>query len=139
MTTQTTTREKSFEPAIGPWSNLSGAYCAQMDQAFKAAEPGMQAVARVQMAWAQLALARARAWAAIPGDLGRCRSPADIATLQLNFWQDAQRAYTEGWQRLLVASRAAASQATDVAAAAPRRDVLAVPESPSAERKRQAA
>lgn len=140
MTTQSTTREKTFEPAGGPWTNLSSAACQQMDSAFKAAEPAMQALARVQMEWAQLALARTRAWSAVPADLSRCRNPADVATLQLNFWQEAQRAYAQGWQRILSASRGIAVPTLDAAASAapPRRDVLAVPDKVD-DRKRQAA
>jgi hypothetical protein len=140
MTTQSTTREKTFEAASGPWTNLSSTTCKQLDTAFKAAEPTMQALARLQLEWGQLALARSRAWAAVPSDLSRCRGPADIVTLQVNFWQEAQRAYAQGWQRVLAASRGLAVPGLDAAAAGepPRRDVLAVPE-PKDERKRQAA
>lgn len=140
MTTQSTTREKTFEAASGPWTNLSSTACKQLDTAFKAAEPAMQALARVQMEWAQLALARSRAWAAVPADLSRCRGPADVVTLQLNFWQDAQRCYAQGWQRILTASRGLAVPGLDEGSsnAPPRRDVLAVPETVD-ERKRQAA
>ena len=139
MTTQSTTRETTFEAAGGPWTNLSSTACQQMDTAFKAAEPALQAVARVQMAWAQLAISRARAWSAVPGDFSRCRGPADVATLQLNFWQEAQQAYAEGWQRILTASRGLAAPIAETPAATTRRDVLAVPESTSEERKRHAA
>jgi len=140
MTTQNTIREKTFEAASGPWTNLSSTTCAQLDTAFKAAEPAMQALSRVQLEWAQLALARSRAWAAVPADLSRCRSPADVATLQLNFWQEAQRAYAQGWQRILGASRGLAMPGLDAQppAAPPRRDVLAVSET-AEEHKRQAA
>lgn len=139
MSNQTTTREKPFEAAGGPWTNLSTIYCKQMDSAFKSAEPALQALARVQMEWAHLAAARARAWASVPGDLSRCRGPADIATLQLNFWQEAQRAYAQGWQRVLSASGALAAQGRDVAIAPTPRDVLSVQEAANPERKRQAA
>jgi hypothetical protein len=139
MTTQNPTRAKPFEAASGPWSNLSTVYSSQMDAAFKAAEPALQAVARVQMEYVHLAAARSRAWAAIPGDISRCRGPADFATLQLNFWQEAQRAYAQGWQRILSASSALAAQGRDAAPTAPRRDVLSVSDPAPDERKRHAA
>lgn len=142
MTMQNTTREKTFEAAGGPWTNLSSTYCQQLDTAFKASEPALQALTRMQMEWAQLALSRARAWAAVPTDLSRCRGPADVVTLQMDFWQEAQRAYAQGWQRIFAASRAMAGQGVDAAQqAAPARDVLAVTDAPAAAdaRKRQAA
>lgn len=138
MTTQTTTVQKPFEAAAGPWTNLSHTYCQQMDAAMKAAEPSMQALACVQAEWAQLAIARTRAWASLPGDISRCKSPADLAMLQFNFWQTCGRAYAQGWQRILHASSACAMQGSHVAEP-PRRDVLSVSEPHSETRNRQAA
>lgn len=138
MTIQNTTREKTFEAASGPWTNLSTTYCKQLDTALKASEPALQALTRVQMEWAQLAMSRARAWAALPSELSHCRAPADFATLQFSFWQEAQRTYAHGWQRILAASSALAAQGRE-AAAPKQRDVLSVSDGTPDERKRQAA
>jgi hypothetical protein len=128
MNNQNPMQQKPFEAASGPWANLSHTYCKQMDTAFKSAEPAMQALAHMQAEWAHLALARARAWASLPADISRCKSPADLAMLQFNFWQSAGRAYSQGWQRMLHAAAALAPQGLSAPAVEPRRDVITVPE-----------
>lgn len=138
MTTPNSTFQKPFEAATGPWSNLSHTYCKQMDASFRASEPVLQALTRIQLEWTQLALSRGRAWATLPLDVSRCRSPADLAMLQFNFWQTAGRAYAQGWQRLMAVSNASVMDAGS-AAEAGARDVLAVPDAEKTGRNRQAA
>lgn len=135
------TNPMQFEITTGPWTNLTHTYCGQMDAAFKAAEPMLHALGRVQVEWTHLATARSRAWANLPGALSHCRSPADVASLQIEFWQTATRNYMEGWQRIWSATATLTSRGGEVASgpASAKRDVLAVPDAEAAQRNRQAA
>lgn len=138
MTSRNAPLLKAFEAASGPWTNLSHTYCQQMDQALKAAEPAWNHLARLQAEWVKLATARGHAWATLPADISRCKTPVDLALLQVRFWQTAGQAYAQGWQRALAASTHmhAATQAAQATAA---RDVMSVLETAPEGQKRRAA
>lgn len=135
------TTPKPFETSTGPWTNLSHAYCGHMDSAFKAAEPMLNTLGRVQVEWTHLAMARGRAWAALPGALSHCKSPADVANVQAQFWQTATRNYMEGMQRIWMASTALTARGGEFGSnpAPGKRDVLTVPDADDTQRSRQAA
>lgn len=128
---------KHFETAGGPWTNLAHIYCAQMDMAFKAAEPLMRAIGRAQLEWAQCAMARGRAWAALPGQLSQCKAPADVAGLQAQFWQTANRDYTEAGQRIWAATADFAKRTEKAGSETlgKQRDTLSVAENDSGEKR----
>lgn len=99
---------KHTESATGPWTNLSNAYCGQLDAALKASDPVLRAVSRMQFEWMHLGMQRGRAWASLPAELSRCKSPVDLASLQVRFVQSMGLNYAEAshrmWQALLAVS-----------------------------------
>lgn len=134
------TTSKQFETAGGPWTNLAQVYCAQLDMASRSAEPMMRAMGRAQLEWTQFVMARARAWTALPARMSQCKSPVDMAGVQAEFWQTANRNYLEAAQRIWSATSDLAKRAetAGVEAANRQRDLLSVSEHEAGD-KRQAA
>lgn len=124
------TPQKHAESASGPLTNLASAYCSQLDTAFKAGEPLLRTASRYQLEWARLATQRTRAWASLPAQLSRCKSPFDLVTLQMQFWQTASLNYAESMHRVWAA---AGSQAREAAGAERKHDFLEVREAAPAE------
>lgn len=63
--------------------------------AFKGAEPAVKAVARTNLEWMRFASKRAQAAIAVPTRLASCRTPHDLMTEQVRFWQTAVEQYAE--------------------------------------------
>jgi predicted DNA-binding WGR domain protein len=63
--------------------------------AFKGAEPAVKAVARTNLEWVRFASKRAQAAIAVPTRLASCRTPHDLMTEQVRFWQTAVEQYAE--------------------------------------------
>lgn len=97
---------KHTDSATGPWTNMSSAYCSQMDSALKAADPVLRAMNQVQLEWMHLVMQRGRAWASLPAEFSRCKSPVDVASLQMRFLQTMGLNYMEGAHRVLHAMTA---------------------------------
>lgn len=95
---------KHTDSRTGPATNLSAVYCGQIDAAMKAAEPMLRAIGRTNLEWSRLATQRTRAWVSLPAQATRCKSPADLFSLQMQFWQTAAQNYMEGMQRMLSAA-----------------------------------
>lgn len=110
----------------GPWTNLSGAYCSQLDAVLKASDPVMRAGSVVQLEWMHLALQRGRAWTALPAEVARCKSPVDLMALQMRFLQTMGLNYAEGLHRIWQASTALAMTPAAQQASAPARDIIDV-------------
>lgn len=105
------TPQKHADSTSGPLTNIAAAYCGQLDTAFKAGEPVLRSLSRYQLEWARLATQRTRAWAALPSQLSRCKSPIDLMTLQMQFWQAASLNYAESMQRVWAAAGSATREA----------------------------
>ncbi|MFZ4805997.1 MAG: phasin family protein [Hyphomicrobiaceae bacterium] len=67
-----------------PWQSVS-----------KAAEPVAKAAARTNIECMRFASQRAQALVAVPSRLATCRTPHDLMTEQLRFWQTAVEQYAE--------------------------------------------
>lgn len=119
------TPQKHTDSASGPLTNIATAYCGQLDTAFKAGEPVLRSLSRYQLEWARLATQRTRAWAALPAQISRCKSPFDLVTLQMQFWQTASLNYAESVHR---SWSAVGSQAREAASEARKHDFLEVRE-----------
>jgi hypothetical protein len=63
--------------------------------ALKGAEPAVKAVARTNLEWVRFASKRAQAAIAVPSRLAACRTPHDLMTEQVRFWQTAFEQYAE--------------------------------------------
>lgn len=61
----------------------------------KGAEPAFKAVARTNLEWMRFASKRAQAAIAVPSRLAACRTPHDLMTEQVRFWQTAFEQYAE--------------------------------------------
>lgn len=99
---------KDFETISGPWTNLSSVYCGQIDAMLRAGDPMLRAASRVQLEWMHLAMQRGRAWASLPAELSRCKSPVDVVALQTRFLQAMGLNYAEGLTRIWQTSSALA-------------------------------
>ncbi|MDX2204214.1 MAG: hypothetical protein NW223_15795 [Hyphomicrobiaceae bacterium] len=97
---------KHTDSVSGPWTNMSSLYCGQMDSALKAADPMLRAVGRVQLEWMHLGMQRGRAWASLPAELSRCKSPVDLAAMQMRFLQAMGLNYAEATYRIWHAAAA---------------------------------
>jgi hypothetical protein len=117
---------KHNDTTTGPWTNLSGAYCSQIDAALRASDPLMRAGSVVQLEWMHLALQRGRAWTALPAEVARCKSPIDLATLQMRFLQTMGLNYAEGLHRIWQASTALAMTPASQQGVAAVRDIIEV-------------
>jgi hypothetical protein len=61
----------------------------------------MKGVARLQLEMAGFMSRRAQAYLEIPSRLSRCRTPQDLMTEQLRFWQMAFQQYNESSRRVM--------------------------------------
>ena len=85
---------------FGPWLNFG--------LSTQTSAPIVKAAMRFNMELMSLTGRRMRAYLELPSALGRCRSPQDLATEQMRFWQTAARDYSdssrhamEAWSALL--------------------------------------
>jgi hypothetical protein len=93
-------------PRLGPFENLAHTYFSGLDALFKSYEPALRGAARVNGELATLGARRAQAWFEIPATLTRCKSPPEIFSEYLRFWQIAAGQYAQGSQRLVAAMSA---------------------------------
>lgn len=114
------------ESATGPWTNLSNAYCGQLDAALKASDPVLRAASRVQLEWMHLGMQRGRAWASLPAELSRCKSPVDLASMQMRFLQSMGLNYAEATHRIWHAMLAVSLPRAADAGSSPARDIIEV-------------
>lgn len=91
-------------------------------------------VARAQIEMMGLMSRRAQAYLEIPSRLSRCRSPQDLVTEQMRFWQMAFQQYSETSHKVMESYRqgfaaAAANTSTGFTKPAPRqRDYISFPD-----------
>lgn len=102
-----TYRSSASDPFSAPWASLWQApqIWAAFGNCARAAEPVARSAACAQLEFTSLVGNRARAWAAIPDTLSRCRTPMDLYQAQFAFWQEAGRNYSEATQRMMGAWR----------------------------------
>ena len=117
----------------GPMANLAQAYFSGFDAVLKAYEPALRSAGRVNLEMAGFMTRRAQEWMALPARLSSCKTPADAAREQLQFWQTAAQQYAEGAHRLSTAFGGLAMLPGLNAAWAPgkgaaARDYISVPE-----------
>jgi hypothetical protein len=111
------------EPQCQSQSDALSVYWRGLESLSQNAEPLFKGCARCQLELVSLASRRARAYFDVPSTLARCRSPQDIASEQVRFWQTAAQEYAESARCLMTAWGAmwsAALQATNGAAAVER-------------------
>jgi hypothetical protein len=101
---QRTSALDTFSP---PWANLwqTPQLWATLGNCTRAAEPVARSATCAQLEFTSLVGNRARAWAAIPETLARCRTPMDLFQAQFAFWQECGRNYAEASQRMMGAWR----------------------------------
>lgn len=92
-----------LDPKAGPLGNLSQAYFGNLDVMVKGCEPALKSFSRWNLELVGFAARRAQAWLEIPTKLGQCKTPADLVSEQLKFWQAATSDYVEGSRRLTAA------------------------------------
>lgn len=63
-------------------------------------DPYVKGLARAQLEVMGLMSRRAQAYLEIPGRLGHCRTPQDIASEQLRFWRTAYEEYAQSMARM---------------------------------------
>lgn len=102
------TASERLDSKGGPLSNLSQTYFSSLDRIAKVYEPTLRGVGRWNMEVFNLLTRRSQAWLDVPVQLGRCRTPQDVVSAQLKFWQQAAAHYADGAQRLTVAFGACA-------------------------------
>lgn len=102
-------RTSASDAFSAPWASMWQApqLWATFGNCARAAEPVARSSACAQLEVTSLIGNRARAWAAIPDTLSRCRTPLDLYQAQFAFWQEAGRDYAETTQRLMLAWRGA--------------------------------
>jgi CelD/BcsL family acetyltransferase involved in cellulose biosynthesis len=88
------------DPVAGPFGNLNQAWCSGLDQLTKSYEPTLRNVGRINLELMGLMTRRAQAWLQIPTSASHCKTPQDLFSEQLKFWQAAAQDYTEGARRL---------------------------------------
>lgn len=94
------TAKKHTDSPTGPLANLASVYCSQLDTGLKAGEPLLRGITRYQLEWTRLASRRTRAWATLPSSLAQCKTPTDVLSLNMQFWQTAALNYQESLQRM---------------------------------------
>ena len=126
-----THRNPAPDAFLAPWANLwqTPHIWASFGNCARAGEPLARSAACAQLELTSLVGNRARAWAAVPGTVARCRTPFDLAQAQFAFWQEAGRNYAEATQRMMAVWRGVlpADFAEGGAGVAPR-DYITFPE-----------
>ena len=89
-----------LDSKAGPLGPLSQAYFGGLDAMVRGYEPALKGIGRWNLEVMGFMARRARAWLEIPGELGQCKSPADMIKAQSKFWQAARSDYLEAAQRL---------------------------------------
>lgn len=84
--------------------NLMQAYFGGMDTMTQSTDPYFKGIARLQLEAMGLMSRRAQAYLEIPSRLSQCRTPQDLFSEQMRFWQTAFQQYTESSRKMLAAS-----------------------------------
>jgi len=124
-----------FGPLSGPFTNVGQAcqaYVGNLDVMARRFEPLAVAAARANLSLFGLMTRRAQAWLEMPTRLGQCRTPHDLVSEQLRFWQTAVHDYADATKRLTLAVGSLAAPgyvgAWGGKAATPLRDHLTFPD-----------
>src|SRR5262245_18183749 len=121
-----------LDPKCGPFANVWLTYSNGLDAMAKGYEPVALGLGRCQLELMTFALRRMQAWLERPKEITRCRTPQDVITEQLNFWQTASAQYAESSQHVLAAvlstTVAPLAAAGSTGANRERRDYIAVAE-----------
>lgn len=72
-----------------------------LDDIVKGWEPTLRGLGLFNLEFSRLMSRRARAWLEIPMRLNHCKTPQDLITEQMRFWQTAASHYADGSHRLL--------------------------------------
>jgi hypothetical protein len=83
--------------------NLSQAYFGGFDTMVKGCEPALKGIGRWNLEVFGLTTRRAQAWLEMPARLGRCKTPTDLLSEQVRFWQTAAADYADSSRRLMAA------------------------------------
>lgn len=87
----------------GPFQNVFQSFFGSFDTLAQTYEPAFKGFARWQLEAMSLASLRAQAYVELPSRVAQCRTPQDLASAQMQFWQTAYQQYTDSAQRMLVA------------------------------------
>ncbi len=117
-----------LDPVAGPFQNVFQTFCRGWDAAGLGFEPMMKAAARSNIEAVTLASQRAQAYLELPARLGQCRSPQDLASEQMRFWQTMTQQYTECSRRIMTTWTSCAHEAGDRARSERERDYITFPE-----------
>lgn len=98
-----------LDSKAGPLGNLSQAYFGGIDKMVKGCEPALMGAGRWNLELVGLMSRRSQAWLEIPTRLARCKTPVDVYSEQVRFWQSAAADYADGWRRLAAAWGACAA------------------------------
>ena len=80
--------------------NFPRIYICGLDAVAKGYEPLVRGIGRCNLEALAFFSRRWQAWLAFAARLGDCKSPADLATTHMQFWQDATLDYSQSAQRL---------------------------------------
>ena len=126
-------------PTDGPVQNIFQTFCNGLDMAGLSFEPLMRAAARSQVEMFTLASKRAQAYIEWPMRLSQCRTPQDLTSEQIRFWQTMAQHYTESSQRVMGVWATVARDASVQRTTKPERDYITFPEPSETEAERPAA
>jgi hypothetical protein len=123
--------------SIGFALNLPCSYVSGLEAIAKGYEPLFKRIGRCSLEGLALVSRRSQAWLALAVRLGECRSPADLANSQWQFWQAAALDYAQAAQRMAAAFgvSVALPEQTGIA----QRDFITVEEPPTSASKRSKA
>lgn len=123
-------RQQFESSGLGPYQHMMQSYFGGLDNAAQGYEPAMKGMARAQLEMMSLASRRAQAYLEIPSRLAACRTPQDLLSEQMRFWQTAFQHYSEGSRRVMTAmtSMAQPPNFADAQSKPRARDYLSVPE-----------
>lgn len=88
------------DPSGGPVQGMLNTAYGGLAATGKTFEPWFRAAARGNIEAFTLMNRRAQAYMELPVRLGQCRTPQDLASEQMRFWQTMTRQYTESSQRI---------------------------------------
>jgi hypothetical protein len=115
------------DPNLGSALSISRIYFSGLETLAKGYEPALKAVGRWNLELLALTSRRSQAWLGVPARFSQCKSPADVAREQLQFWQSAASDYSEAAQRL-GAAFAACAVVPEFKGIAQQRDFITVEE-----------
>lgn len=102
-------RERFESSGVGPCQNMVQAYFGGLDAAAQGFEPAMKGMARMQLEMIGLASRRAQAYLEIPSRLAVVRTPQELFSEQMRFWQTAFQQYSDSSRRVMTAMSALAT------------------------------